>query len=182
MLLGAGLAMDAFSVSIANGLREPKMAAGRRLKIAGTYALFQIAMPLIGWVCVSTVRGLFLGVQRFIPWIALVLLVAIGAKMIYDGARGGDEESDSGVPVGDKELVLQGIATSIDALSVGFAIASYDVWHALGGSLIIGVVTLAICLVGLAIGRAVGMRFTRYSSILGGIILIAVGLEIFVRG
>ena len=94
LLFGVGLAMDAFSVSMANGLREPDMKTSRMCIIAGTFAFFQILMPLLGWVCVHTIAEMFEGFQRLIPWIALLLLGYIGGKMLLEGLRG--EESEPG--------------------------------------------------------------------------------------
>ena len=183
ILFGVGLAMDAFSVSMANGLREPDMKTGRMCIIAGTFAFFQILMPLLGWVCVHTIAEMFEGFQRLIPWIALLLLGYIGGKMLLEGLRG--EESEPGAEtaaVGWSGLMLQGIATSIDALSVGFTIAEYSWRAALTEALIIGIVTFLICLAGLRIGKFFGMRLAGKASILGGVILIAIGLEIFLTG
>ena len=87
ILLGVGLAMDAFSVSIANGLSEHGMTKRRMSAIAGCYGLFQWAMPMIGWFCVHTISGLFSAFQKFIPWIALFLLLCIGGKMLLEGIR-----------------------------------------------------------------------------------------------
>ena len=81
-LLGVGLAMDAFSVSLANGLHEPRMKQGRMARIAGVFAGFQAAMPLLGWLCVRTVLEWFSAFEQFIPWIALLLLGYIGGKML----------------------------------------------------------------------------------------------------
>ena len=183
ILFGVGLAMDAFSVSMANGLREPDMKTGRMCIIAGTFAFFQILMPLLGWVCVHTIAEMFEGFQRLIPWIALLLLGYIGGKMLLEGLRG--EESEPGAEaaaVGWSGLMLQGIATSIDALSVGFTIAEYSWRAAMTEALIIGIVTFLICLAGLRIGKFFGMRLAGKASILGGVILIAIGLEIFLTG
>ena len=183
ILFGVGLAMDAFSVSMANGLREPDMKTGRMCTIAGTFAFFQILMPLLGWVCVHTIAEMFEGFQHLIPWIALLLLGYIGGKMLLEGLRG--EESEPGAEaaaVGWSGLMLQGIATSIDALSVGFTIAEYSWRAALTEALIIGIVTFLICLAGLRIGKFFGMRLAGKASILGGVILIAIGLEIFLTG
>ena len=179
-LLGVGLAMDAFSVSLANGLREPEMSSGRMCAVAGVYAFFQALMPMIGWLCVRTVASVFAAFQKFIPWIALVLLVYIGGKMLYEGIRGtADEESAA---VGSGTLLMQGVATSIDALSVGFTIEEYPLTMALVSALIIAAVTFVICLGGLAIGRRFGTKLAGRASILGGVILIAIGLEIFLKG
>ncbi len=180
-LLGAGLAMDAFSVSVANGIRENSMKTGRKCIIAGTYGLFQILMPIIGWICVRTVVVLFGGIQRFVPLMALIVLVFIGGRMIAESVRHSGDDHSAKQVVGGAELLLQGIATSLDALSVGFTIESLRFDAALLASLIIGAVTFAICIIGLAIGRTVGMRLTRYSEAVGGMILILVGIEIFLK-
>lgn len=185
VLLGVGLAMDAFSVSVANALAEPDMPRRRGAAIAGTFAFFQFLMPMLGWVCVHTLVEKFAAFQRFVPWIALGLLLWIGGSMLREGLRGGGareagEEARAGVGVG--ALLLQGIATSIDALSVGFTIAEYDWAAALVCALIIAVVTFAICALGLRIGRAAGARLAGKAGVLGGAILIFIGLEIFVKG
>ena len=180
ILLGVGLAMDAFSVSLANGLNEPSMSKRRACAIAGTFAFFQFLMPVLGWVCVHTLVERFAAFDRFVPWIALALLAYIGGTMLRDGIRGGKEEETSGVGV--LALLLQGVATSIDALSVGFTIADYGAREAFVCALIIAVVTFAICLGGLRIGRTFGTRLAGRAGILGGAILIFIGLEIFVKG
>ena len=181
VLFGIGLAMDAFSVSMANGLNEPKMPRKRMLVIAGTFGLFQTAMPLIGWLCIHSISNAFSSFQKFIPWIALLLLLWIGGKMLVEGLRYRDSEAET-PSVGFGALIVQGIATSIDALSVGFTIAAYSFPAALAESLIIGAVTFGICLGGLVIGKKFGTKLAGKASILGGIILIAIGLEIFLTG
>lgn len=180
ILFGVGLAMDAFSVSVANGLREPHMTRRRTAAIAGTFAFFQIVMPLLGWLCVHTIATLFSAVQKFIPWIALALLLYIGGTMLYSGLKGGEAEEPA--PVGFWALMVQGVATSIDALSVGFTIAEYDWLSALVECLIIGVVTFIICMAGLLLGRRFGVILAQRSPILGGVILILIGIEIFITG
>lgn len=179
ILFGIGLAMDAFSVSVANGLRETKLSARRAAVIAGTFGIFQTAMPLIGWLCVRTIAEAFRSFQRFIPWIALALLVYIGTKMILEGVRGEEEERGSLRGWG---LFVQGVATSIDALSVGFTIAEYTFPFALTEALIIGAVTFGICAAGLYFGRKIGSRISGKATIVGGVILILIGLEIFITG
>jgi putative Mn2+ efflux pump MntP len=179
MALGFGLAMDAFSVSLANGLHEPQMKLKRMFLIAGTFAFFQFLMPLLGWICVHTLLEYFNAFSKLIPYIALGLLAFIGGKMLIEGIKGEEGESEE---VGKGALFVQGIATSIDALSVGFTIAHYQLLEALIASLIIGAVTLVICLAGLKIGRTFGMKLAGKASILGGVILIAIGLEIFITG
>lgn len=181
ILFGVGLAMDAFSVSMANGLNEPKMSKGKMCGVAGTFSFFQIAMPLIGWVCVHTIASFFQSFQKFIPWIALALLLYIGGKMLIEGIKNKDEQSEKPA-VGAGALLVQGVATSIDALSVGFTIADYSGINALVEALIIGVVTFFICVGGLLIGKKFGTKLAGKASILGGVILIGIGIEIFVSG
>ena len=179
VLLGVGLAMDAFSVSLANGLNEPKMKVGRMTFMAGIFAFFQALMPLIGWVCVHTVLQIFGALEKFIPWIAMILLGYIGGKMLIEGIRPSDEE-DSKKEVSFKDLIIQGVATSIDALSVGFTIAEYNVGSAIMAAIIIAVVTFVICMVGLFLGKKFGTKLAGKAQILGGVILIGIGLEILI--
>ena len=182
ILLGIGLAMDAFSVSLANGLSEPNMKKRKMCGIAGVFALFQALMPMIGWVCVHTVVQYFEAFETFIPWIAPGLLLFIGGKMLIEGIKnhGEEEEEKSGVGLG--ALLLQGVATSIDALSVGFTISEYDLFMAIVCALIIALVTFIICMAGLFIGRKFGTKLSNKASIFGGVILIFIGVEIFVTG
>ena len=181
VLLGAGLAMDAFSVSLANGLNEPCMKKPRMCLIAGIFAFFQALMPLLGWLCVRTIAQTFTAFQKLIPWIALALLCFIGGKMLLDGIRNKEEECGAGA-VTLSALLVQGVATSIDALSVGFTIAEYGWLMALVCALIIAAVTFAICMGGLLIGRKFGTKLAGRASILGGVILILIGIEIFLTG
>lgn len=181
MLLGVGLAMDAFSVSLANGLNDVKMKPARMCGIAGVFAFFQALMPMTGWVCVHTIVEYFQSFQKFIPWIALILLGYIGGKMLYEGIKGGEKVEETGrLTFG--ALMVQGVATSIDALSVGFTIAEYDWIAALSASLIIAAVTFIICMCGLLLGKKFGTRLAGKATILGGVILILIGIEIFING
>lgn len=179
---GAGLAMDAFSVSLANGLGEPRMKIEKMCGIAGMFAFFQALMPLIGWVCIHTVVEHFKSFQKFIPWIALALLLYIGGKMLLEGIKCLKEDVCMIKSLTFGTLVLQGVATSIDALSVGFSIAGYGFAEALISALIIACVTFVICMGGIAIGKKFGTHLSGKASILGGIILIAIGIQIFVSG
>lgn len=180
ILLGVGLAMDAFCVSLANGLNEPKMKKRKMICVAGVFAVFQALMPLIGWLCVHTIAVYFKQFEKAIPFIALGLLSYIGGKMIYDSKNENDECSEKMKPVCIATLIVQGIATSIDALSVGFTIAEYNLFLALISCIIIAIVTFFICLIGIIIGRKYGTKFADKAGILGGIILIFIGLEIFI--
>ena len=181
IFLGVGLAMDAFCVSLANGLAEPDMKLRRICGIAGVFAAFQAFMPMTGWLCVHTIVEYFRAFEKFIPWIALILLVFIGVKMIVEGvkSKGCDE---AGAKLSGGALIVQGIATSIDALSVGFAIAEHTTVMALTSSLIIGTVTFLICVSGLVLGKRFGTKLAGRATIFGGIVLVLIGIEIFVTG
>lgn len=179
ILLGVGLAMDAFSVSLANGLNEPLMKRKKAAGVAGIFAFFQFLMPLIGWVCVRTVAQYFEAFEKCIPCIALALLGFIGGKMLYEGIKNKDSAEEKHA-VGLAALLVQGIATSIDALSVGFTVSTYNVWEALLSCGIIGVLTFFICFAGIEIGKKAGTKLAGKAGILGGAILIFIGLEIFI--
>lgn len=180
-LLGVGLAMDAFSVSLANGLNEPAMKKRKMCGVAGIFAVFQGLMPMIGWICVHTIVQYLKAFEKCIPWIALILLLFIGGNMLVEGIKNKDGESEK-AEVGIAALLLQGVATSIDALSVGFTIAEYGLFMAVVCALIIASITFVICMMGLTIGKKFGTKFAGKASILGGVILIFIGIEIFVAG
>lgn len=178
IMLGVGLAMDAFSVSLANGLNEPKMRRYKMCGMAGIFAVFQFAMPMIGWLLVSSAAKAFGIFEKMIPWIAMILLGIIGGKMLYEGIKNdGEEESPA---VGLKGTLVQGVATSIDALSVGFTISEYNFAEAVIACVLIGIVTFFICYTGLEIGKKAGTKLAGKAGILGGAILIFIGLEIFI--
>lgn len=179
-LLGVGLAMDAFSVSLANGLHDPHMSRRRGAIIAGTFGVFQAVMPMAGWLCVHTIVELFSTFERFVPWIALALLGYIGGKMLLEGIKGEEAEETAELSAG--ALFMQGVATSIDALSVGFTISEYGWLMALVCSLIVATVTFFLCEAGLSLGKKFGTKLSGKASILGGVILIGIGLEIFISG
>ena len=182
ILLGVGLAMDAFSVSLANGLNEPCMSKKKTLSIAGIFGVFQGLMPMIGWICVHTLLQYFNAFEKFIPWIALILLVFIGGKMLIDGIKNKEEDvcAKPGITLG--ALLVQGVATSIDALSVGFTIAEHTFIMALVSVALIAIVTFFICLLGLFLGKKFGTKLSNKAAILGGVILIIIGIEIFITG
>lgn len=186
LLLGFGLAMDAFSVSLANGLDDPCMRKRKMYGIAAIFGLFQGVMPFIGWIFVHTLAEVFTVFQRFIPWIALALLSFIGGKMLFDGiSEMHEKHKEAEIACTPKQLsfwslIVQGVATSIDALSVGFTIAEYNVVEAFFSAMIIAAVTFVICFAGVVIGRRFGTALAGKSAIFGGVILIAIGLEIFI--
>ena len=181
IILGVALAMDAFSVSIADAIKESSMRKTRMCLIALTYGFFQFIMPLLGYFAVHTIVELFSAFQVCIPWIALALLSYLGVKSIKEGASSCEDENTEVEKLSHKGLLLQGIATSIDALSVGFTIEQYQFPMALTASLIIAAVTHVICIGGLALGKKFGLKLADKASILGGLILIGIGLEILIK-
>ena len=193
IMLGVGLAMDAFSVSIANGLKENNMKKSRMSFMAGIYAFFQFFMPMVGWFLVHSIAEYFKKFQLLIPWIALILLLYIGVKMIIEGIKekkeadkeldtDKEESKDLVTKIAFSTLIIQGIATAIDALSVGFTTAKYNAMMAFISSLIIAAVTFIICFIGLGIGKKAGDYLKDKAAFLGGTILIAIGIEIFLKG
>ncbi len=202
LFLGIGLAMDACAVSMTNGLNEPKMRNGKAVLIAFMYAFFQALMPMIGWTCVTLVVDKFTAFTKYVPYIAFVLLAIIGGKMLYDGIKEIRSEKNaaqeqSTTDIVDKQqtktvkkltfpaLLLQALATSVDALSTGFSlseIAGSSVWVALLCSGIIAVVTFALSLGAIFLGKKFGDKLGSKAEIVGGAVLIAIGLEILISG
>ena len=180
IMFGVGLAMDAFSVSLANGMNENKMKFSRMCQIAGIFAFFQALMPLIGWVCVHTILEYFNGFAKFIPYIALALLSYIGGKMIYEGVKKDCDCEDCSVGFG--ALIVQGIATSIDALTVGLDIGEYNFVEALVCAIVIAIVTFIICMFGVWAGKKFGNMLSSKATVFGGVILVCIGIYIFVKG
>ena len=180
VMLGVGFSMDAFSVSLAYGLNEPKMKKRKMCVIAGVFAFFQALMLMIGWICVHTIARYFTAFEKFAPWIALILLVIIGGNMLMEGMKKKEEKTEkAGLEL--TELLVQGIAASA-AMSVGFTIAEYGFVMALVCALIIALVTYLICMSGLVIGKKFGTKYSGRATIFGGIILILIGAEIFISG
>ena len=179
--LGVGLAMDAFSVSLVNGLTEPAMSPGKMAAVSGVFAFFQALMPMMGWLCVRVAARRFVAFTSWIPWIAVVLLLCIGGSMLRQGICR-ESAQNARAAVTAAALLVQGVATSIDALSVGFAIAHYGSVQALVCAVIIAAVTWLICAAGLLMGRRLGTVLADRAFVIGGVILIAVGGEIFLSG
>ena len=180
IFLGVGLSADAFSVSVINGLSQPGLHPLRAAKIAAIFAFFQALMPMTGWILTNFMLQYFTALQHLIPIISLVLLGCLGSKMIWDSKKS-IEEYDTSTDVIGTSLLIQGIATSLDALSVGFAISEYALNSALLCSIIIAIITFIICYIGVMIGKSLGCKLTGKAEVFGGAILIAIGIEIFLK-
>ncbi len=183
--MGVALAMDAFAVSMTNGLSEPCMKRRKIIGIAGIFGMFQGVMPFIGWLLVHYLTEAFDGFKVFIPWIALVLLSFLGGKMLFESIKDMKkcecEKEECPKLLGITALLLQGVATSIDALSVGLDIYEYSLTEALVTALIIATVTFVICFCGVLIGKKFGTALAGKSGVFGGAILILIGIYIFVK-
>lgn len=186
--LGAGLAMDACAASMSNGLSEPYMKRKKSFLIAGLFGFFQILMPILGYLII-TILSSTLGENfskvfgYFVPWIALILLLFLGIKTIVEGVQEGKEnetiESKKVKNITFEYLLLQAVATSIDALSVGIIYGNVKPLEAYLTFAIVGLVTFGICIAAVYIGKKFGTLFANKATIAGGIILIGIGLEIF---
>ena len=177
IFLGIGLAMDACAVSMANGLKEPNMKINKTVFIALMFGLFQGLMPLIGYFVGAQVLT---KIEWIIPWVALIILGFLGSKMIHDGIKGEDEEVNKDLTI--KLILVQALATSIDALSVGFTISDYKVVEAIISTGIVALITFFICFCAVFIGKKFGTKLGNKAVIFGGVILILIGIEIFISG
>ncbi|MDR2514536.1 MAG: manganese efflux pump MntP family protein [Christensenellaceae bacterium] len=175
LLLGLGLAMDAFAVSIATGICLPKPLPRHALKTGLFFGGFQFLMPLIGYLFGSTVSHYITAVDH---WIAFALLLLIGGKMLYDAIK--NEPEDSVDPTQTLRLLILAVATSIDALAVGVSLAlvDADIWQA---SACIGLVTFALCAVGVMLGKRLGQVFQRRAMLAGGLVLCFLGCKILIE-
>lgn len=175
ILIGFGLAMDAFAVSICKGLSMKKIKWKNAIIIAIYFGLFQAIMPVIGFFLGSTFSKF---IQKMDHWIAFVLLSAIGVNMIKES---NDDEGENRNDRADfKTMIVLAIATSIDALAVGITFAFFEVnlWLA---SLIIGVITFCLSFIGVVIGNKFGDKFQNKAELAGGFILIVIGLKILIE-
>ena len=182
ILLGLGLAMDACAVSTTDGLSEPKMKWNKILLISGLFGLFQGAMPTFGYLAV-TVFSLVLGADftrifcYFVPYIALIVLCYLGVKLIIDSVKKEEDEETKKLTLG--VILVQAVATSIDALSVGVVLGDLPMFEAMMSFLIIAIITFAICVVAVLVGKKFGSIFSSNAGIVGGAILVFIGFEIF---
>ena len=196
-LIGAALAMDAVAVSMAGGMAEPRMNMGKALAMAFTFALFQFAMPLIGYYCGYAFSSI---VERIAPWLSFFLLLLIGGKMIADCVKELREKRSPELirpmlfPHNPPRrsaflgrLIAQGVATSLDALAVGVTLLAAQTSEGLPFSVfvcaaVIGAVTFALSFAGVQIGRKAGDKFADTAGLFGGTVLIAIGIKLLAEG
>ena len=193
VLTAFALAMDAFAVSVTKGMTLKNLTKAIAIKIALFFGVFQAAMPLIGWLLGISFQG---DIKAIDHWIALILLSILGGKMIYEfyesrkEGTSENEDTESEVSttlegeennkyeISNKELTTLAIATSIDALAVGISFAFLNV-NIVSSSLIIGIITFIVCFIGVIAGKKIGAIFKDYAELIGGIILILIGINIF---
>lgn len=175
-LIAIGLSFDTFAVSVSSGLILKKIDFFSATKIAVTLAVFQAAMPLIGWLAGSQIKDYAASVDH---WIAFGILSLLGGKMIYESFKNAPEDRSFN-PLNIKVMIGMAIATSIDALIVGFSFAllNYKILISVG---IIGIVTYIVAMLGMLFGKKIGARMGRRMEILGGIILFLIGLKILIE-
>lgn len=182
ILFGLGLAVDAFLISLAGGVNEPNAKRGKILASALVFALFQLAAPLIGRLCVRTVAERFLFFKECLSGIALAVLLFLGIKMLVEGLRQSKSKDEEKPKSGIGALLLRAAVSSVDALSMGFTIAEYSLWTAVAGAGIIAVITFIAYTAGFFIGRKFGTRLADKAMVIGGILFIVMALEVFIRG
>jgi manganese efflux pump family protein len=173
--ISLGLAMDAFAVSIAAGLKLARVTPRHTFRVAFHFGLFQFMMPVIGW---SVGLQLSQYIDKYDHWVALGLLAFVGCKMLWEaGAR--SESNSSADPTRGLMLLTLSLATSIDALAVGMSMAllGVSIWLP---SVVIGLITATLSAVGITFGGALGARWQCWAEIAGGAVLILIGLEIFI--
>jgi putative Mn2+ efflux pump MntP len=176
-VLAIGLSMDSFAVSISCGLAEQKVSFSHAVKIALNFAFFQGMLPIVGWFMGTSVKSYVEGVDH---WIAFALLAYLGGKMIYEGLTMPTDKKESDI-YSFRHIMKLSIATSIDALVVGFSYALAETEKIFGGALIIGGVTFFFSMLGIRIGKDVGGKFGSKVEILGGLILIGLGIKILIE-
>lgn len=179
-LIGVGLSMDAFAVSICKGLNMKKINYKHALIIGGFFGGFQALMPLLGWALGSKFEQYIESVDH---WIAFILLAFIGGKMVYESIKGGDDDEESAHQdkLDIKELFMLAVATSIDALAVGVTFAFLKV-SIVPSITLIGITTFVISVGGVVIGNRFGSKYKNKAEIAGGMILILIGLKILLEG
>ena len=180
-LTGVGLAMDAFVVSLTQGMALKGGSGDKKhiklaVKLAAYFGAFQAIMPIIGWVLGRYFEKYILS---FDDYIAFALLLLVGGKMLYDSLKGGDEEEVKS-DLKHKQIIALAIATSIDALAVGVSFAFLNISIS-SAAIIIGLTTFVICFIAVILGKKIGSFFQKYAEIAGGVILILMALNLLIQ-
>ena len=182
LLIGVALAMDAFAVGATDGMAEPRMKGGKMVLIAATFGIFQAAMPILGYYAGYAFSEV---IAKIAPWLSFALLAIIGGKAVLGFFFGKKEEESHPVRAGG--LLVQGLATSLDALAVGVTLLAAETakglpMHVTLCALVIGAVTFALVVPAVLLGKKVGNRFSDKAELLGGLVLLAIGIKILLEG
>ena len=177
VLIGASLSMDAFAVSLCQGLKMPKLDMVKAALIAFFFGIFQALMPMLGW----TLGSLFASyVDKYDHYIAFALLAYLGGKMIWDVFHSDDSEDNSAIDM--KSLFIMAFATSVDSLAVGVTFGMDPSVRIIPSAVIIGITTFAICICGVFAGNVFGAKWQNKAQFTGGLMLILVGSKILLEG
>ena len=177
LLIALGVSADAFAVALGKGLQMRRLRARDALTLAATFGVFQALMPVLGWFLGRGLRDYIVDVDH---WIAFTLLALIGGKMIWEALQPDDDEGDVEDGLQVRELLVLGVATSIDALAVGISFAFLEVAIA-GAATAIGIITFAVSLAGVYLGHRAGLRFRTPAEVVGGLLLILIGTRILLE-
>lgn len=175
LLIAVGVSADAFAVALGKGLHMRRFNYRRALVIAGTFAVFQAVMPLIGWLLGSRLAEY---IEDFDHWIAFALLAIVGGKMLWEAFSGHEDTEQDSDSINVRELLVLAVATSIDALAVGISFAFLPDVPIAWAVILIGITTLLTSFLGVVLGHRVGIRLGKPAEIAGGVILILIGLRI----
>jgi putative Mn2+ efflux pump MntP len=178
LLIGVSLSMDAFAISVANGLSLKDFSWKHALWMGLYFGAFQFLMPLIGCFLGGTVSGY---VSAYGPFISFALLSVIGGKMLFDSIKGGDEDEGGMLTLSHRRLLVMALATSIDALAVGVSFAFMEV-SLLPSCIIIGCTTFVISFAGACLGSRIPGISGRHAGIIGGAVLIGIGIKLLIEG
>ena len=181
VLLGVGLSMDAFSTSVVNVVSFPESKGTKAVRCASMYMLFQFVFFMLGWAIIHAVATRFKILYYFMPWLALLFLLRSAWSLIVDGVISLDEDKVQDAELDFKEVTIQGIMSSLDALSMGFVTAYFSFKAALVAGIIVGAITFFISIYGFCAGEKLGVRVTGKTAIIGGLILAAIGIKIVVE-
>ena len=180
LLLALGLGVDSFSISLVNGISYPNSNKKEHLKQSLIFGICQSLMPFIGYILLVYFSNRLTIIKTVSPYISLVLLSYLGIKLIMESFKTNNIEKNN-AKLTTSTLILQGIATSIDAVSCSFSMINLSMFKAVIEITIIGIVTVVLSYLALSLGKEIGRKVEKYSQIIGGIILILIGIILFVK-
>lgn len=184
-LVSVSMAVDCMTIGATDGIQEPDMKLRKSLLIAFFFGLFQGVMPVIGYFIGYGFKGVL---EKYIPWIAFALLTFLGIKNIVEWIKERKEEKTEATEVKEVKkltlptILLQSVATSIDALSIGFVYLDSEIFDAMMVFLLIGVVTFILSFIALLLGKKIGSFLEKWAGLLAGIVFLIIGIKILLEG